>query len=257
MVVRGGSGEADSAGTPWQGRHFEDNLHSGDDGAAPEQLTEALRRFRSGELGQADVVDALRDCRLLIPLVARLGELGQGGHGHAADKSAELSVVTVSGPDGRTVMPAFSSVEAMRGWNAKARPVPASAVRVALAAASEDTDLVVLDPTAPTEFVVRRPALWALAQSRPWVPSHLDEEVLAAFTASAALERDIASVALDSGDADARLAGPELIVRLGVVPGLDRSALDALLGRMQERWSISELIGARVDSMAVKLESAD
>jgi len=248
---------SDSAGTPWEGRHFEDNLHGDDDGSAPERLIEALRRFRSRELGQADVVDALRDSRLLIPLVARLGELGHGEHGLAVDKSAELSIVTVSGPDGRNVMPAFSSVEAMRGWNPKARPVPADAVRVALAAASEDTDLVVLDPTAPTEFVVRRPALWALAQSKPWSPSYLDEEVLAAFMASAAPERDIATVALDSGDVDARLSGPELIVRLGITPGLDRAELDGLLARMQERWSISELIGARVDSMGVRVESTD
>lgn len=248
---------SDSAGTPWEGRHFEDNLHTEDDGTAPERLIEALRRFRSRELGEADVIDALRQSRLLIPLLARLGERAQGEHGHTVDKSAELSIVTVAGPDGRNVMPAFSSVDAMRGWNPMARPVPADAVRVALAAASEDTDLVVLDPLAPTEFVIRRPALWAIAQSQPWLPSYLDEEVLSAFMVSAEPERDIASIVLDAGDADARLAGPELIVRLGLAPGLDRAALDALLTRMQERWAISELIGTRVDSMSVKLEPAE
>jgi hypothetical protein len=248
--------KTDSAGTPWAGRHFEDNTHGDDDGSAPERLIEALRRFRARELGEADVVDALRESRLLIPLVAKLGELGRGAHGHAIDKSAELSIVTVSGPDGRNVMPAFSSVDAMRSWNPLARPVPADAVRVALAAASEDTDLVVLDPTTPTEFAVRRPALWAIAQSTPWIPSYLDTQVLEAFMASAEPERDIVSVMLDAGDADARLAGPELIVRLGLTPGLDRPALDDLLRRMQERWAISELIGARVDSMRVKLDPA-
>jgi len=246
----------DSAGTPWEGRRFEDNDHREDDGSAPERLIEALRRFHSRELGEADVVDALRASRLLIPLVARIGELGEDEHGRQHDKSAELSIVTVAGPDGRNVMPAFSSVETMRTWNPMARPVPADAVRVALAAASEDTDLVVLDPTSPTEFVVRRPALWAIAQSMPWLPSYLDEEVLAAFMSSAEPERDVVSVVLDAGDADARLAGPELIVRLGVVSGLDRVALDELLGRMRGRWAINELIGSRVDSMGVRVEPA-
>ncbi len=137
-----------------------------------------IRAFRAGIVGESAVVDALRDSRLLIPLVAVAGELGTNEHGHAIDKSQELSIVTVMGPDGRSVLPAFSSVSAMSLWNPAARPVPATAARVALAAASENTDLVVLDPTSETEFALRRPALWALAQSQSWTPSYLDEEVL-------------------------------------------------------------------------------
>jgi hypothetical protein len=248
---------ADSAGVPWEGRHFEhDTAFAGDDGSAPELLIESIRRFRSREVGEAEVLDSLREARLLIPLLASLGESGVNEHGLKVDKSAELSIVTVSGPDGRTVMPAFSSVTAMQQWNPKARPVPADAVRVALAAASEQTDLVVLDPTTETEFVIRRPALWALAQSLPWRPSYLDTEVLDEFLHAAAPEPAVSSVELAPGDPDARLAGPELIVRLGLLPGLDQQALDALLARLQERWSASELIALRVDSMRVGLTSA-
>lgn len=248
---------ADSAGVPWAGRSFEHNSSADDDGSAPERLIEALRRFGSRELGEEEVVDALRESRLLIPLVAVLGETGHNEHGVLIDKSQELSIVTVAGPDGRTVMPVFTSVQAMSAWNPKARPVPANAVRVALAAASESTDLVVLDPTSPTEFVIRRPALWAIAQGLTWIPSYSDAEILDAFIASAEPETAVVAVQLSPGDPHARLNGPELLVHLTLVNGLDRTSLDGLLARLQHRWGASAIIAERVDSMRVQLVGTD
>jgi hypothetical protein len=248
---------ADSAGTPWEGRHFDENAFSGDDGSAPERLIDAIRRFHAREASEVEVVEAFRVSRLLIPLVAHRAEAGTGEHGFTVDKSAELAIVTVAGPDGRNVLPVFSSVEAMQRWNPAARPVPADAVRVALAAASEDTELVVLDPASETEFVIRRPALWAVEQSRAWLPSYLDDDVLAEFLASAEAEAPVASILLDAGDPDARLAGPELVVRLAIEPGLDRAELDALLARLQQRWSESRIIAVRVDSLRLQLSTAD
>jgi hypothetical protein len=244
---------SDSAGQPWEGRRFQHRSASDDDGSVPVALAFALEQFRAGEIGEARVVDVIRDSRLLIPLVAQLAEAGIGEHGLTADKSAELAIVTVAGPDGRNVMPVFSSVDAMQRWNPLARPVPADAARVALAAASEGTELVVLDPTSSTEFVIRRPALWAIAQSQPWIPSYLDAEILDEFRASVRPESVVASVTLEPGDADARLAGPELVVNLALQPGLARSELDALLTRLQARWTSSEPIAVRVDSLTVRL----
>jgi hypothetical protein len=250
------AGATDSAGVPWKGRAFEHTAASDDDGSAPEKLIETLRRFRSAELGEADVVDAIRGSRLLIPLVAVLGEAGENEHGVRIDKSQELSIVTVAGPDGRNVLPVFTSVSAMAKWNPKARPVPADGIRVALAAADEGTDLVVVDPTSTTEFVIRRPALWAMAQAQSWLPSYLDEELLEEFLSSASGEDAVVAIQLAPGDPDARLAGAELLVQLSLVDGLDQVRLEALLGRLQERWSASELISTRVDSLAVKLARA-
>jgi hypothetical protein len=248
--------DSDSAGVPWEGRSFDQAESSDDDGSAPAKLLEALKRFRSRELGEAEVVDEVRVSRLLIPLVAQAGDVGVLPTGRLVDKTQELSIVTVSGPDGRSVLPAFTSVEAMAHWNPTARPIPADGVRVALAAASEATDLVVLDATSDTEFAIRRPALWAMAQARPWRPSYLDEEVLAEFMAAADGEGAIVAIQLAPGDPDARLAGPELIVQLSLLEGLDEIALAELLGREQDRWSASEIIAERVDSMTVKLARA-
>ena len=52
----------------------------------------------------------------------------------------------------------------MSRWDAAARPVPADGVRTAVAASADDTDLIVIDPGSDTEFVIRRPAVWAIAQ---------------------------------------------------------------------------------------------
>ena len=246
----------DSAGVPWEGRAFDSASSPADDGSAPAKLLEALKRFRSRELGEADVVDEVRVSRLLIPLVAHAGDVGMAPSGHLVDKTQELSIITVAGPDGRSVLPAFTSVAAMSHWNPRARPIPADGVRVALAAASEGTDLVVLDATTETEFAIRRPALWAMAQSRPWQPSYLDEAVLAEFMAAADGEEAIVAIQLAPGDPDARLAGAELLVQLSLLEGLDEIDLAELLGREQERWSASEIIAERVDSMTVKLARA-
>lgn len=251
-----GHGAADSAGTPWQGRSFGDTAPSDDDGSAAPALIEILRRFRAGEVDSGAVVDVIRDSRLLIPLVAELGEAGVGPTGLRVDKSADLSIVTVAGPDGRGVLPVFSSVDSMRRWKPLARPVPADAVRVGLAAASEQTDLVILDPMSETEFVIRRPAVWAIAQQLPWVPSYLDQEVAAEFANSAGPEPELLAISLAAGDPSARLAGPELVVTLTLAPGLDQSALSAVIARLQARWSVSEVIAARVDSVAVRVVSA-
>ncbi|WP_353809551.1 SseB family protein [Agromyces sp. SYSU T00194] len=249
---------ADSAGQPWAGRAFTPNTHAADDGAMPERLGEAIRRFRAREVGQSDVVDAFREARLLIPLVARLGDGGTevGAHGLAIEKSQELAIVTVAGPDGRNVLPVFGSVAAMSAWNPEARPVPADGVRVALAAASEDTELVVLDPGSAGEFVVRRPALWAVAQSEPWRPAFEDDAVRDAFARSISSELAAVATTLEPGDPGARLAGPEVVVRLELLAGLERAELDAVLQRLAQRWAADDAIATRVDSLTVRLVTA-
>lgn len=243
----------DSAGVPWEGRSFEPNSHAADDGSADPVLLAALQRFRAGEGSQVDVVDALRAARLLVPLIAEKGETGIAPNGLPVDKTQELSLVTVAAPDGRTVLPVFSSVQTMSRWDATARPIPVEAVRAALAASAEGTDLLVLDPTAETEFVVRRPAVWAIAQGQPWEPSFLSAEVYAGLQESIGHELAVLDLTVAGGDPDARLRGPELIVMLHLIDGLERDALDAVLARLAQRWAADDRIAVLVDSLTVKL----
>ena len=156
----GSSDHADSAGFPWEGRRFHENAASGDDGSADPALLAALNAFAAlnahpsapdpaepsggaaavhGPAHQDAVIDAFRRARLLVPLLAHAGELGETPEGHLVDKTQELSIATVQAPDGRAVLPAFTSVQALSAWNPQARPVPAVGPRIALAAASEGT----------------------------------------------------------------------------------------------------------------------
>ena len=250
-------GAADSAGFTWEGRTFDhhDTAFAEDDGLADPALVRAITALTEGG-SQRAIVDALRSARLLIPLIAEAGDVGHTDAGKLVDKTQELSIVTVAGPDGRSVMPAFTSVDAMRTWDADARPVPADSRRVAMAAASEETQLVVLDPTAPTEFVLRRPAVWALGQDLPWTPCFEDPEVARAFADSVVDEPAVARVELSPGDPLGRFAGAELTVGLALHPGLDQTQVQQLVGRLQQRWTADAVIADRVDSMRVALRPA-
>ncbi|WP_221585644.1 SseB family protein [Microbacterium sp. G2-8] len=246
---------ADSAGRAWEGRTFQPNPAAGDDGSADPALWEALTRFRAGEGAPDQVVDAMREARVLVPLIAEKGDEGVGPTGLVVDKTQELSIVTVAAPDGRKVLPAFTCVDTMRAWNAEARPIPVAGTRAALAAAGEDTDLIVLDPTSPTEFVVRRPAVWAIAQSQPWAPAWRSDEVVRAFHESIGSELAVLDLAVEPGDPEARLRGPEVTVVLTLMQGLDRAELDTVLGRLAQRWSADDRIAVLVDSLQIALRS--
>jgi len=246
---------ADSAGIPFEGREFHPNPAAGDDGAADPRILEAIARFRARELGVPEVLEALGAVRVLVPLLTERGDEGVGPHGQLVDKTQELALVTVAGPDGRPVLPAFTSVDAMRVWNPVARPIPVTAPRAALAAASDGLAAIVLDPGSDSEFAVRRTAFEALATGIPYLPCFADERVLQAFLAASAGEPAVRAVQLAPGDPDARLAGPELLVQLALDPGLRREELDALLARLGNAWGASETIAERVDSIAVRLES--
>jgi hypothetical protein len=247
---------ADSAGVPWEGRRFESNPHSGDDGSADPALLAALTAFHDADGDAVAVVEAYRAARLLIPLIAQKGDEGVGPHGLIVDKTQELSIVTVAAPDGRRVLPVFSSVDAMGRWDATARPVPADGVRTAVAASAEDTDLIVIDPGSDTEFVLRRPAVWAIAQGIAWEPSFTSPEVFAGLQESVGGELAVIDLAVESGDPTGRLRGPELVVRLDLIHGLEQSELDAVLGRLAKRWAADHRIAVLVDSLTVKLVRA-
>jgi hypothetical protein len=244
---------ADSAGVPWEGRELEENRFAGDDGSAPGEFLEAILGFRAGEFGQAAVVDALRVSRMLVPLLAQLGESEIGANGLKVDKSAELSIVTVKSPDDQDTLVVFTSVAAMQLWNPSARPVPTDAIRVCLAAASQLSTRVVVDPGSETEFVIRRPAIARIAQSLDWQPAELNPEVRTVVGESVANETQVIDFELSSADPEAKLAGAELQVALKLVNGSSPAEVRELLERVSKYWAESEAFALAVDSVSIKL----
>jgi hypothetical protein len=245
----------DSAGTPWEGRSFDTNSFANDDGKASPELVDCIAAFRAGELGAEAVVDQIRISRLLVPLLANLGESEVGAHGQKVDKSADLSIVTVKSPDDQDSLVVFSSVEAMTKWNKASRPVPTDAIRVALAAASQMSTRVVLDPGSETEFVVRRPAIAKIAQSLPWLPPERNPSVLKVLKASIENEELVVGFEAKTADPQSRLLGAELQVVLQLQPKAEPALVKELIERISARWSESEEFATTVDSVAIKLRS--
>lgn len=266
-------GPADSAGFPWEGRTFE---HHGtdfadDDGETPDELRTAVSAVREvagavvrGDAdpdalaeANADAILALSRVRVLIPLLAEAGDTGITPDGRTVEKSQELSIVTIAAPDGRRVMPVFSSVTAMRAWHADARPIPVPGPQAALAAAQEETDLIIVDPGNPErEFGVRRTQLRAVALGERCLPAWADPAVIEAFRASTARDPRVVEVLLVPGDPEARLLAPETDVVLRIASGLARDELQEVVTGLQQRWAASDLIAERVDSLRIRAVAA-
>ncbi|HEX3004312.1 MAG TPA: SseB family protein [Angustibacter sp.] len=237
---------SDSAGVPWQGRTLPQGGFTGDEGAADPGLQQALEERAAGRAGDEDVVAALASARLMVPVVAVLGEGVEATHG-TADKQADMALVTLTSPDGVRALPVFSSLSSLAQWDATARPVPVEARRAAVSAVAEGCDVMVLDPSGPVSFVVGRPALWALGQGRPWLPAHRDPDVQAALRDVAAAVRDVDSLRGEPGEQ------AELRVVVAVSADLDRAALQALGARVGEHLQASDVVRERVDGVELAL----
>lgn len=246
----------DSAGVPWAGRSFDINPYSGDNGEADAELIRTISDFQSGKCGPQEVHKAIGQSRLLIPLIANLGESGEGAHGHEVDKSADLSIVTVLTPDNQRALPVFSSVAAMNKWNPEARPVPNDGRKVALAAASEGNTRLVLDPMGESEFVVRRPGIAAIAQDLDWITPADNPEVVEIINSVLADSGSVESFTLVPGDPTCRLVGQELVVVLYLVPGLTEVELKNLENEFFAQIANSERFVELVDSVGVKFLQA-
>lgn len=228
---------------------------AGDDGSTDPELAALLAGYQAGTATVADVVARLAHTRVLIPVLAELDVAEQGEHGHQVDKQASAGVVALAAPDGRTALPVFSSVAAMTSWRAEARPVPADAARAALSAVAEDWALLVLDPGGPVSVLVPRPAVWAIAQGKTWVPAvsegMVDHEIV----------KEIVDVVSPIGSVARVSAAPgrtaEVAVVLGIDAGLTRAELTGVLAEVNAALGASELVSERVDSLELRVGRAD
>ena len=143
-----------------------------DDGAADPALTEALASFATDQ-APAPVLAAMCRSRLLVSVVAMLGESEHDEHGRLRDKSADIAAVLMQGRDGRRALLAFTSLATLRAWDERARPVPVSAVDAARAAQSEGAAALLVDVAGPVAFVVETDDLAQLAAGNLLAPTSL------------------------------------------------------------------------------------
>ena len=136
---------------------------AGDDGSASPELAAALAGYASDRSSYVEVLAVLQRERLLVPVVAVLGEVEHDERGLAHDKTSDMATVLLEGRDGRLALLAFSSSDALQRWNPEARPVPASVDRVAAAAVQDKASAIVIDVAGPTTFVLEQDDVTALA----------------------------------------------------------------------------------------------
>ncbi|WP_180927998.1 SseB family protein [Streptomyces sp. AJS327] len=176
-----------------------------DDGSADPALTRALAEWRADPArpgADAAVLGALATARLLVPVVAMLGESTTGEDGLRRDKSSDMAVPTLNAPGGRRALPVFSATATLARWRADARPVAVPLRQALLALAQEEADTLVLDLAGPVPYEVTGPALRALAEGRTSADPLGDPEVAEALRAVLATEPALLGATLTPGDAD-------------------------------------------------------
>ncbi len=254
----------DTAGVPWQGRTLTGTGFDADDGLADPELLAALGATPEATVCSAveaasphphdppqattsgvpaspkDEVALLRavsQARLIIPIVAMPGE----------DASSDMAAVTLSAPDGRKALPAFTSTEQLARWDVRARPVPVSAQRAALAGVQEGCDVIVLDVGTPHTRELRTSMVWALAMDREWLPAHDDPHVRQAVASAAQGEQAILRWSLDGGPDGA------LVIKVAMVPGLTPLQINEVLQRVGAQIATDGEARARIDAVKFRL----
>lgn len=129
-----------------------------DTGAADAELADVLAAFARRAASYADALAVLATKRLLVPVVALLGEVDDSG----ADKTADMATVLLTGADGRQALLAFTSLETMAAWQSDARPVAVRASDAAKAALQEQAAALLVDVAGPVTFVVEGDDLYGL-----------------------------------------------------------------------------------------------
>ena len=137
------------------GRAIPDPGFPGDDGSAAPEVAAALTAYGSDPgAGVHAALAVLQDARLLVPVVAVLGEVEYDDHGLAHDKTSDMAAVLITGRDGRTALLSFTSTDAMRAWNPEARPVAVSTRQAARAALQDGADALLVDIAGPVLLAV-------------------------------------------------------------------------------------------------------
>lgn len=193
-----------------------------DDGSADPALQEALAAWERREAGaEPRLLTALAAARLLVPVVAVLGEeevvaapaarpgeaTAGAGRPLRREKTSEMAVPTLTVPDGRRALPAFTSTDTLARWRADARPVAVRLPQLLRAAAQEGAGTVLIDMAGPVSYPLTGAALHTLADGRAGLPAAEDPMVASALRTVLAEEAEVAAAWLGpGGDTDGTLA---------------------------------------------------
>ncbi|MEU6448752.1 SseB family protein [Streptomyces sp. NPDC046979] len=186
-------------------KNIPDSGYSDDDGSADPRLGAALAAWAEDRTALEPVLEALKGARLLVPVVAVLGEMEEDENGLRREKTSDMAVPTLKA-GGRTALPAFTSTASLARWDPAARPVAVPVHQALQAAAHEKADTVVLDLAGPVPFELTGAVLLALAEGRTTTDPLADPAVADAVRAVLAAEPAVLRAHLGRGRADGTLA---------------------------------------------------
>ncbi|MEV6397895.1 SseB family protein [Streptomyces sp. NPDC051907] len=186
-------------------KNIPDSGFSDDDGTADPRLTAALAAWSADRTAHGPVLAALKDARLLVPVVAVLGEVEEDEKGLRREKTSDMAVPTLTAGD-RRALPAFTSIASLALWDPEARPVAVPLHQALQAAAHEKADTVVIDLAGPVPYQLTGPALLALAEGRTSADPLQDPTVVSAVRDAVAAEPAVLRAHLGPGSADGTLA---------------------------------------------------
>ncbi|WP_345589972.1 SseB family protein [Streptomyces marokkonensis] len=218
-------------------KNIPDSGYSDDDGSADPRLSAALAAWAEDRTALTPVLEALADARLLVPVVAVLGEVEEDGNGLRREKTSDMAVPTLKA-GGRTALPAFTSTGSLARWDPGARPVAVPVHQALQAAAHEKADTVVLDLAGPVPFELTGKVLLALAEGRTTTDPLADPAVARAVRAAVAAEPAVLRAHLGPGPADGTLAlllDPEVDPASAARAVAERLAADETLRARLER----------------------
>lgn len=135
----------------------------GDDGSPDPIVREALAGVVD-QVSYSRAVVALCASRLLMPIVASGDETGH----HDPERRAEMAAVTLES-GGISHFLAFTGMDAMRLWQADARPVPCHLDELAASVGPAGATELLLDLAGPTPFVLAGDVLTAIAEGNSLV----------------------------------------------------------------------------------------
>jgi hypothetical protein len=145
-------------------RTLPDPGFDGDDGGTPAPVRAALEAYTAHPDALHDAtLELLQDARLLVPVVAVLGEVEVDEQGLAVDKTSDMATVLMRGQDGRDALLAFTGTASMQRWDPGARPVPVTVATAARAAVQDGAAALLVDVAGPVLFVVEGDDLAELA----------------------------------------------------------------------------------------------
>lgn len=228
-------------------KNIPDPGFSDDDGTADPRLSTALAAWSQDRTAHEPVLRALKDARLLVPVVAVLGEVETDENGLRREKTSDMAVPTLKAGS-RTALPAFTSTESLARWDPAARPVAVPLHQALQAAAHEKADTIVLDLAGPVPYELSGAALLALAEGRTSADPLADPAVTDAVRRVVAAEPAVVRAHLGPGRSGGVLA---LVLDATADPS-------PAARRVAEALAASDVLRARlVDGLDLALLPAD